>query len=256
MPSTERRLHRGRRIVLGITIPIVILALLGFGAFLVGDPIARTATEKGISDGIEQQLPPEVEGTVVTEVGGGSMIRQFIAGTIDEISLDSDQLTVSGAPATVHVDLRNVPTDYQNKPTESAAGNLRFTDSAAAQLLAQQGVRGVISFGNGIVNYSDSATVLGQDLPFTVVLQPALENGVVSFTPTAASVEIGGIDIDASRLIDVVAPEGLSICVAQYLPSALQLNRVTISEHQAVVGFSAHDITFSEQTMASTGSCS
>ena len=256
MSQSTHRPHRGRRIALSIIIPVVVLALLAVGAYVVADPIVRTATEKGISDGIEQQLPPEVEGSVVTEIGDGSILTQFVRGSIDKISLDSKDLTVSGAPATVHVDLRNVPTDYQGEPTESAAGTLRFTDAAAAQLLAQQGVEGTISFGDGTVKYSDTAEILGQDVPFTVSLRPSLDRGVVSFTPTGGTVDVFRRQIDVSRLVDLVAPDGLSICVAQYLPSALQLNRLQISEHRAVVGFSAHDVTFSPATMQSTGTCS
>lgn len=255
MSSTAHRKRRRRRgLVLAILIPLVILGLLAV-LWVVGDGYARDVTEAGISDGIEQQLPPTVEGSVVTKIGEGSVLAQFLRGTIDEISLDSDQLTVSGAPAVVHVDLRGVPTDYQTKPTDSAAGTLRFTDTAAGQLLAQQGVEGTISFGDGVVNYADTTQVFGQDIPFTVELQPALADGVVSFTPNGGTVTVFGHDFDASRLIALVAPDGLSICVAQYLPSALQLNRLQISEQEAVVGFSAHDITFSPSTMQSTGTC-
>jgi hypothetical protein len=255
MSSIAHRQRRRRRgPILLILIPLVTLGLLAV-LWVVADGVARDLTEKGISDGIEQQLPPTVEGSVVTKIGEGSVLAQFLKGTIDEISLDSDPLAVSGAPAAVHVDLRGVPTEYQTKPTQSAAGTLRFTDAAAGQLLAQQGVKGTISFGAGVVNYSDTTQVLGQDIPFTVELQPDLAGGVLSFTPKGGTVTVLGTDFDASRLIELVAPEGLSICVAQYLPSALQLNRLQISESEAVVGFSAHDITFSPATMQSTGSC-
>lgn len=247
--AKPRQRARFRAIVVVLT--VVVLVVLA----VVADITARAIAEDAVSTGIEQQLPDTVDGEISTQIGGFSMLAQLIAGRFDEVHLRSDALTVTGIPLKADVTLSGVPLD-QSKTIDSADGTVAFTDATASRVLADNDIDGTLEFGENTMTFASSVDLLGIAIDLTAVATPALENGAVVFSDEKVSVGGGGASFDATGLLDVLAPGGLSFCVAQYLPSIVELNGVEVAPGTAVVDFSAKDVSLSSDPLASLGSCS
>ncbi|WP_210508663.1 hypothetical protein [Naasia sp. SYSU D00057] len=73
--------------------------------------------------------------------------------------------------------------------------------------------------------------------------------------PTSAAVRSGDVDLDASALLDRVAPDGLSVCLAEYLPDTIVLDSLQVGDGSARVTFSGEDVVLTEQGLAQRGAC-
>jgi hypothetical protein len=224
------------------------------GLLVVAELAARAYAEDRVSSEIESRLPAGVEGDVDVHLGGLSVIAQYLTGTINEVSLSSDNLTVQGYPVAAQVHLSGVPVDT-TKTIESAAGTVTLSETAVAGMLADRDIEGTVELGDDNLSYTTSAQIFGQNIDFTVVTRPVLDAGRIVFRGESAQIAGGAFDFDATQLLDLVAPEGLSVCVAQYLPADIALDAVDITRGKAVIDFSATDLSLDGAALARTGVC-
>lgn len=245
-PPRSRRRFR----IIVVVMAIIVVA----GLLVVGDLAIRAYAEDRVASEIESRLPEQVDGDVDVSIGGFSVVAQYLAGRFDEVGLVSDGLTVAGVPVDADVQLRGVPVDT-SRPVERAAGEFSLTEDAVASLLAAQGVEGEVTFDGGDLRYSAETVVFGQTLTLAFAATPSIEGGSIVFTPEDASVSAGGVDLNLDQLFPVIAPEGLTICVAEYLPTAVELGDVTIADGRASVTLTATNLPLTEAALRDTGSC-
>lgn len=249
--------RRGRRGVRWLIAVVVLLALLA-GAVVVADIVIRGIAQDQVAAGIEEQLPAEVEGEVAVEIGGFSVIQQYLAGSFDEVDLSAPALTVSGFPASAEVALRGIPIDRSGTVTgtiDRAVGTVTIPQGSVAGLIASRGVEGDITLGDGDLQYRTSTTILGQEIGFGISARPVIDTGRIVFAPQSAQIDGAGFDFDATQLLNLVVPEGLSVCVAQYLPEAIELRSVEIVGSAAIVDLAAQDLSLDGDALARTGVC-
>lgn len=251
--ESPRRSRRGLRWLVAIVILVVLLVV----AALIADIAIRAYAEDRVASEIEQQLPPGVEGEVAVEIGGFSVVQQYLAGRFDEVGLRAPELTIDGYPVAASVDLAGVPVEggAVEGAIESVAGTVDIPQETVAGLIASRGVVGDITLGDDSLQYRTSTEVLGQELGFQVITRPVLDAGRIVFRAESAQIDGAGLEFDATQLLDLVAPEGLSVCVAQYLPEAIELRSVEIVGSEAIVDLTATDLLIDEASLARTGVC-
>ncbi len=246
------RRRRGR--LAWILVPLLLLIVLAVVAVVLVETVGRGIAEKYVEDRVESSLPAGVTGDVSVRLGGGSLIAQYLSGRMEDVRLVSDDLAVQGIPVRARLQLAGAPID-QTRPVESARGSVVLGEDAVEALLAQQGYPGNARLANGLVEYSDTTQVLGADLDYTITARPSLSGGVLQLAPESARLSSGGLDIDADRLLRLVAPDGISLCLAEAVPQALTLDSLDVGDGSARLDFSGRDVVLTADALARTGSC-
>lgn len=254
LPSEPpRRKHTGRRWLVAAIILFLLVA-----AAIVADMAIRAYAQEQVAAGIEKQLPEGVEGDIDVRIGGISFLQQYAAGRFDDVRLSSTNLTVAGLPVRADAALAGVPIDGTRiaGTIGSAEGEVTVPGATVAGLIAAQGVPGDVSIGDGALAYSTTTSVLGQDITLAVTAKPAVDAGSIVFRPETASVQAGLVQLDGIELLNLIVPDGLSVCVAQYLPEQVKLDSVELRGTDAVVRISARDLSVDSDALARTGTCS
>jgi hypothetical protein len=244
-PTSRRRFR-----VIVLVMSIIVVA----GLLVVGDLAIRAYAEDRVASEIESRLPDQVEGDVDVSIGGFSVVAQYLTGRFDDVRLVSEGVTVAGVPVEADITLNGVPVDT-SQPVEHAEGAFSLDQDAVASLLASQGIDGAVTFDGGLLRYEADTLVFGQTLTVGFTATPSIDGGRIVFTPDDASVSAGGVDLDLDALFPVLAPEGLAICVAQYLPSAIALGDVAIADGHATVSLTAENLPLTESALRETGTC-
>lgn len=247
--EVPRRRRRARWLVVPAVVVLVLAALVavvGIGS--------RGWAEQYVEDQVEQNLPEGVTGKVTAEIGGGPVVFQYLSGRFDDITLTSTDLRIADVPVKAHLRATGVPADL-TLPVQHLTGTVSFGEDALQALLAAQGDTGTVTIADGGIQYAGTAEVLGLGIDYTVTAQPSLDGGVLHLEPTDARIKRGSIDLDASRLIRFVAPDGYDLCIAQYLPRSLSLDSVLVGAGGATVGLSGDGVLLDEDALADTGSC-
>jgi hypothetical protein len=61
--------------------------------------------------------------------------------------------------------------------------------------------------------------------------------------------------VTASRLLELVVPDGISVCVAEVLPDSVVLDGLEVAGGTARIHFSGEDVVLTQEALARTGSC-
>jgi hypothetical protein len=245
---------KSRRRRLWIILPIVLVVVVATLLVVVGIA-GRAVAERYIAERVEQSLPPGVEADVSVRLPGAFLVAQYLRGRMDEVDLASNDLTVQGIGAKARVRLEGVPTDLE-QPVERATGSVVLDETALQAMVAQQGYSGSVKLNDGSVEYSDTTKLFGANVDYIITARPSVEAGRLDLTPESARVSSGGIDVDASALLARVAPDGLSICLAEYLPESIAVDSLLVGDGTAKVGLSGSQVVLTEEALSRTGTCS
>lgn len=243
--------HRRRMWIIVPLVLIVVVATLLVVLNLAGRAIA----EQYVADQVEKSLPAGVQGDVTARIRGPFLLLQYLRGRMDEVDLTSDDLTVQGVPLRADLQLHGVPVDT-SKPVERLTGGVALDESAVGALLATQGYKGDVALRGGAVEYSDDTKLFGATVQYVITARPSLSGGRLDLAPQSAEIRSGGVDIDASQLLNRVAPDGLSVCVAQYLPASIGIDSLLVGNGSARIALSGTDVLLTSNALARTGSCS
>lgn len=248
-----RRKHTGRRWLVAALVLFLLVA-----AAIVADMAVRAFAQDQVSASIEQQLPEGVEGDVAVQIGGVSFFQQYLSGRFEDVRLTSSNLTVGGLPVQASAALAGVPIEGTRiaGTIGNAQGEVTVPGTTVAGLIAAQGVPGDIAIADGALAYSTTTAVLGQDITLSVTAKPAVDAGSIVFRPETASVQAGLVELDGLELLNLIVPDGLSVCVAQYLPEQVRLDSVELRGTDAVVRIAAQDLSVNPDELARTGACS
>jgi hypothetical protein len=237
--------------IIWIVISLVALVIL----FFVADGLVRAYAEGQVKAEIEHNFPDFVQGDVSVQIGGTSVIAQYLSGSFEQVTLDAPHLTVEGVPLSASVVASGVPADL-TKPVSDIAGTITISQSSINSLLRLPGATGDLTLGDGTLKYDGNTKVLGLPIDYTVTVEPTAAGDSIDLQPTKAEVKAGGGNLDLSKLLGTVVSKPLSVCVAQYLPAGVQVDDVTVVPGEATIHLTAHDMVLSQETLATKGSCS
>lgn len=150
---------------------------------------------------IKRRVPGKTVGADVT-INGFSMLLQVVQGELDDVDVAF---------------------------TLGSEGLDRLAENA--------GYTGDVSIADGAISLGNEIEVLGMVIPFSVALEPTLDE-TGHLVLTAVGVSAGdAVDIDLSQFVDL-ATAGVKVCSASLLPESIRLTGVAIDGD--VLEFTAH----------------
>lgn len=245
-----RRRARWPRVVL---IVIVVLAVLLVAAELIARAvlpnIVRTIVVEQLDLPSDQQLDVQASGVLVP---------QLITGTLDELQLSSDDVTIGGITGAAHVTAIGVP--LRGGALGSAKGTVSVDQVQFAALLeGSQLPDAEISLDAPNATLQGEITLLRRGIPVGLTVMPGAEDGDLLLTPV--SVTLGGNELDlkalAGRFGDIgerlAGPQRL--CIADRLPAGITLTGLRIEGTRAVADISADGRIAVDPALLENGTC-
>ncbi|GAA5039417.1 DUF2993 domain-containing protein [Microbacterium fluvii] len=229
-----------RRRVWPWLVGVAIVAVLAVVAWFVGEAIARDLVTRTIRETVvtELSLPADQQIDVGVE---GSVLPQLIGGTLTEVHIASDDVTLDGLTGDVSVSLTDVP--VRGGEIGAGSATIALDETQVRQLMSR--VDGFPAESLGLaapdVTFSTELSPFGLSIPVGVAVTPSADAGDIVLTP--ASLELGGAEISADdlrgrfgALADAVLRDW-TVCIAEYLPAGATLTSVEVSGDALVAGF-------------------
>jgi hypothetical protein len=254
--QTEAPRRATRRWLEPASIAGAIIVLL-VAAFFVADAGLRAYAQGRIADEIKGELPNGFTANDLNvDIGGFSVIGQYLAGSFDTVSLDADDVRMNGVPARASIIAHGVPLDF-SKPVASIKGSMVLDQDAANKLVKIPGATSKITFGDGTVGYSGSTTLFGLALTYTAVVEPKADGTTIQLAPRSVKLTGGPAGLDLSGIVSqVLGDKPFPLCVAQYLPKGVTVADISIEKGKANATVSAKNIVLDQKTFENRGSCS
>lgn len=236
-------------VVIGVIVVLV-------GAFLIADTIVRGVAEDRVAAQIEQSLPEGVDADVAVSIGGASVIAQYLTGTFEHVDLRAPGASVDGIPLDVRVSADAVPLDPKQTIGRVVA-TIRIDADGAAALAKTAGLPGTLTLGDDEVGYAGEATVLGFTIPYDFSVAPTTTAERVNLMPTSVNVDTGFLGVIDLRALVTGFMQGdpPSICVAQYLPEGVDLDRLAVTPEAATATLTSTTLRLDEASLQTLGSC-
>lgn len=238
-------------IVLSVLVGLAVLVAV----FFIVDGIARGVAERRVAEEIVAQLPTEVVASPTVQIGGTSVIAQYLGGSFDDITVSAPDAVIDGIPADVTVHASGFPVDT-SQPVGTVTGTVTLDEAALNSLVERSAPNSAVQLGAGELSYAAEASFFGFSVGYRVTGELQAAGDRVLVTPTGAEVTSGAGNLDLSALVQmIIGSEPISICAAQYLPAGVEVSDITVTPGSATVRLEAHQLVFDENTLGTLGSC-
>ena len=254
-PAVRRR-HPGRTalIVLAVLVVLIVVALF------VVDGLVRTTVERTIETQARSSLNVPASTPIDATVGGGPVLLQLAAGSLDHVDIRSKGLAIGALTGDAHVVATGLPLD-QSQSIDTLKVSFATGQAGLQKLLANitNGAVDSASIASGAVKVTTTLKVLGFSVPVGISAVPAAVNGELTLTPK--SFEVAGNTVDPSALTSTLGSvaepltKTQTICVASSLPKGFTLRSVTIAGSTIALSVSASHVVLAEKTFTTVGTC-
>jgi hypothetical protein len=242
--------RRRRRWPIVLVVVLVVLAAL----VVVAEFVLRGVVDRIIAEQVEEALPAGTTGEVQAHAEG-IVIPQLLRGSLDEVDIASDRITVQGVPLAADVTAHDVPVD--------GAGDVRDVDGTVT--LAAGAVKDLATYSplfdrvrlvDGGVVLRGSTAVLGYDISYSAEGSVALQSDGRGVTITPRTVRLDntalGLNVDS---IPGVTKVPVRVCTAQFLPEQLRIRSLDITAAKASVRVTADALPLNEAGLRTVGRC-
>lgn len=256
-PPRKRR--RGWIIAL---IVVAIVLILAFIAFLIADGLAKDYARDYVRTRIIEVLALPDDARVDVDLGGGSIILQALAGTIDTVDIAVPEATFGDLTGVVDVHAEGVPltetspVDVLRVDFSVAEGDLTAIATSLSGLALD-----TIELEESEIVVSSAFNIFGIPFPLGMSLEPSAVDGELVFTPTSVTVAdntFAAADVLANPLFGPFARDLLkqqSVCIAGSLPQALVLTGAEVDGAHLVLGFSGDGSALGGPELSTLGTC-
>ena len=253
-PAPRRRRHVWPWIVAA-----VIVIGLAIAAWFVAEWMARGLVERTIREQVISHLalPADQEVDVTVE---GAVIPQLIAGTLDDVTVSSDDVSIGEITGDVTVHAQGIAI-RGDASAESATATVRLDESQVKALLS--GVDGLPVDSLGLaapdVTMSTELTFLGLSVPLSVALTPSAVDGEIVLTPS--QLQLAGADVSAADLRDRFGSladavlKDWTVCIAEYIPAGMTLTGIAVEGDQVVADVDIDGRMISDPALQQNGTC-
>lgn len=232
---------------------VVILAALAVAAELV----ARAVLPGVVRSIVIEQLDLPADQQLDVEASG-ILLPQLIGGTLDELHLSSDRVTIGGVTGSADVVATSVP--LRGGALGGAEGTVSI-DADEFQLLIDRAELPVdeVAFEEPDVTASGTVPFLGQSIPVSLTVTPGADAGELLLTPVSAS--LAGTRIDLQQLGARLGSVGSElaatqrICIADRLPAGITLTGLRIEGGRAIADITADGRIAVDPTLLENGTC-
>lgn len=241
-------------------VALVIVAALAAAAWFAGEAIARGLVTSTIRQQVITQLslPADQQVDVTVE---GAVIPQLIGGTLDDITVASDDVAFGQLAGDVTVRAESVPI-RGDAAAGSITATLRLDEAQLKTLLSTVDALPVDTIGLAAPDLTATVelTLFGARFPIGIALSPSAVNGDIVLTP--ASLQLAGATITADELrsrfgglADSVITD-YTVCIAEYIPSGVTLTGLRVEADQVVADLDVDGRIVSDSTLQQNGTCS
>ena len=253
-PAPRRR--RGARVLVSLLVILVVLVV----AFFAVDAWARQQVADYVAEKVRSVLSLDSDKPVAVEIGGTSVIAQVVTGSLEQVDVGVENVTIGDLTGGVTLRATGVPVDA-SRPVDRVQIELRVEEDgiqSIARTLSASTIDSV-QLVDGEIRFASELSVFGVPFSVGVGVEPFAAGGEIGFTPT--TVELGGTTSSAESLIETVrrpAEELLqprSLCVAGWLPASLAVDEVQVREKTLVVTIGASKALFDEASLSTLGTC-
>lgn len=236
--------------------PVVLVAVVLVLAALVvvAEFVLRGVVDRMIAQQVEQSLPDGATGTVEAHANG-VVIPQLIRGSLDDVEISSEKLTVDGIPLAADVTAHDVPIDGKGD-VHDVDGNVTLAASSVKDLAKYSPLFDRLSLADGGVELSGKTAVLGYDITYAAKGAVVAQEDGTGITITPKTVRITnsalGLKVDS---IPGVTNVPVEVCTARFLPSQLRVRSLDITSSEASVRVTADSLPLNEQGLQTVGTC-
>lgn len=235
---------------------VVVLAVV---AWFVAEAIARDLVSRTIKDEVAQRLSLPAGHEVDVDVQG-VVIPQLIGGTLDEVTVSSEDVPVGSFEGDVTVTATEVPI-REGVDMGGATATVSLDATQLQALLST--IEGIpaetVAIEEPNVAMSTELQVFGVAFPVGVSLTPSVADGDLVLTPT--SFELAGAQIGAAQLseqfgavADVVVRDW-GVCLAQYLPAGVTVTDVHVDGELLVAEADVDGAIVTDPALQAAGTC-
>ena len=261
-PLPEGMVHsapeRSRRVWPWI-VAFAIVAVLAVAAWFAAEAIARQIVTGVVREQVRTQLSLPADQQIDVEIAG-AVIPQLISGTVDDLTIASDDVTFGGVTGDVRVTAHDVAVRGTGEMS-GATATVSLDEAQLRTLLAT--VEGFPADTMGLaapnVTMSIDLQLFGVTIPVGVALAPSAADGAIVLTPAALRVGESEATADALRrqfggLADAVLRDW-NVCIAQYLPSGVTLTAVEVTGDVLVADFDVDGAIATDPALQQNGTC-
>lgn len=237
---------------------IVILVLMA-GAWFAGEWLARDVVERTIRTQVVDSLGLPAGQQVDVEVTG-PVLPQLISGTLDDVSVASQDVAFASFEGDVSVRAQGIPIRGE-EPMDAASATVSMDEAQVRALLAT--VEGfpadTVGLATPDVSMSTEIVLFGASFPVGVALAPGVEEGDITLTPE--SFDLAGAEVSADALrqqFGVLADLALrtwNVCIAQYTPSGLTLTGVQVDGDRLIADLDIAPGMLHDAALQEPGTC-
>ena len=254
--APPRRRHRAVKAVIAIVITLGVLVV----AFIAVDSWARRQVADFVAEKVRTALSLDNGEPVSVDVGGTSVIAQVVTGSLEDVAVNIDEVTIGDLTGGISLRAEGVPVDA-SKPVDRVQIEFRVGEDGIQSLAHTLSATAIdsVRLVDGEIQVGTELSVFG--VPFSVGLgvEPFADGGQIGFTPT--SVELGGSRTSADSLIETFGSparqllQTRSLCVATWLPESLSVDEVEVRDTTLVVTIGASRAFIDEKSLSTLGTC-
>lgn len=253
-PRARRRRRRWPWIV-----ALIVLAALAVAAWFVGEQIARDAVTTTIREQVITQLGLPA-GQQVDVVVAGAVLPQLIRGTLDDVTISSDDVALEAFSGDVTVHAQDLAI-RGDAGSGSATATVVLDEEQLRTLLSTVQNFPVESLGlvEPDLTVSTELSLFGITLPVGVALTPTAVEGDIVLTPV--SLQLAGSDISAADLktrfggLAETVLRDWTICIARYIPSGATLTGIAVTGDQVVADLDIDPAIATDPALQEVGTC-
>lgn len=252
-PNYTAKRRRGFTVFMFVLIIVVVLlAILA----VVAEVAARSYAEGRAGKEIESSLPKGTTGTVGVKIHGFSVILQALNGSLDDVTLTSNDLVVGKVPLTFKADVTRIPLNLGGT-TGPIDATIAIDQTAlnASPLLAD--APGDITLGRGTFAYKSTIDILGLRVDYALTAKPTVDptGTKLQLAPTNVAITSTNSSIDVSSLLAYLKTNPTSVCVAQSLPKGVTLTKIGVVPDRVTLDLHSTGLPLSESGLSTKGSC-
>jgi hypothetical protein len=251
---------RKRRFGWIIALAIVVVVLVA--GFFVADAVVRQIATGYVRDRIVSVLSLDPATPIDVDLGSGSMLLQAARGSLDELSVHADEITLGDITGEVELSATGVPLN-SSAPLNTLGITVTVTEQNVRKLASFLSASELksIDLQDGVVRVGTEFNLIFFTLPVSVDLLPSAVEGGISFDPV--TIVLGDQEISVQDLRDspefrALAGELLDsrdFCVASYLPEALTIADVDVVGSDLVVVINGDGLALGDPALATLGTC-
>ncbi len=244
------------------TVVATVLASVGvvLGALWGVDAWARQQVADYVTEKVHEVLSLDSDEPVTVEIAGVSVIAQVLTGSLEQVDVGVDDVTIGDFTGGVELRAEGIPVDL-SRPVDTVQIEFTVNETSIKKIAHFLSATTIdkVTLAAPEIQFESELRVLGFGVDVGVGIEPFAENGEIGFTPT--SVSLNGSRTSAAALknqfggIADTLLQTRSICVARWLPVALTVDEVAVRDDDLVITIGADRAIFDDASLRTLGSC-